>query len=138
THDVLRYASVDRTRTEHPDAIIIAHPECREDVIAAADEVCSTTGMLSAVGKYPDAGTFIIATEEAMIHQLKKRYPDKEFVPADGCIGCRLHCPYMKVTGLQDVYFALADERFEIQLDDDVIGRARRALDRMLAVPRDD
>jgi len=50
----------------------------------------------------------------------------------------RLHCPYMKVTGLQDIYFALADERFEIQLDDDVIDGARRALDRMLAVPRDD
>jgi len=81
--------------------------------------------------------TFIIATEESMIHQLKKRYPDKEFVAADGCIGCRLHCPYMKVTGVQDVYFSLADERFDIQLDDDVIADARRALDRMLAVPRD-
>ena len=131
THDVLRYATVDRTRSEYPEAIIIAHPECREDVVAAAHEVCSTTGMLSAVGRYPDA------TEESMIHQLKKRYPDKEFVAADGCIGCRLHCPYMKVTGVQDVYFSLADERFDIQLDDDVIADARRALDRMLAVPRD-
>ena len=58
-------------------------------------------------------------------------------VPRDLYI-VRLHCPYMKVTGLQDIYFALADERFEIQLDDDVIDGARRALDRMLAVPRDD
>ena len=137
THDVLRAASVERTRGEYPEAVIIAHPECREDVVAAAHEVCSTTGMLSAVGRYPDAMTFIIATEESMIHQLKKRYPDKEFVAADGCIGCRLHCPYMKVTGVQDVYFSLADERFDIQLDDDVIADARRALDRMLAVPRD-
>lgn len=138
THDVLRYASVNRTHKDYPEAIIIAHPECREDVIAAAHEVCSTTGMLGAVGRYPEAKTFIIATEEAMIHQLQKRYPDKEFVLADGCIGCRLHCPYMKVTGVQDVYFSLAEERFEIQLDDDVIEGARRALDRMLAVPRDD
>ena len=137
THDVLRQVSVDRTRSEYPEAIIIAHPECRQDVIEAAHEVCSTTGMLNAVAKYPDAHTFIIATEEGMIHQLKKRYPDKEFVPADGCIGCRLHCPYMKVTGLQDVYFSLAEERFEIQLDDDVIAGARRALERMMAVPRD-
>ena len=137
THDVLRHASVERTRQEYPDAIIVAHPECREDVVAAAHEVCSTTGMIAAVGKYPKTKTFIIATEEAMIHQLRKRYPDKEFVSADGCIGCRLHCPYMKVTGLQDVYFALADERFEIQLDDDVIERARLALERMMAVPRD-
>lgn len=137
THDVLRNSSVERTRSEYPDAIIIAHPECREDVVDAAHEVCSTTGMLTAVGKYPDAKTFIIATEEAMMHQLRKRYPGKEFVAADGCIGCRLHCPYMKVTGLQDVYFSLADERFEIQLDDDTIERARIALDRMMAVPRD-
>jgi quinolinate synthase len=137
THDVLRNASVDRTREDYPEAIIIAHPECREDVVDAAHEVCSTTGMLDAVGRYPDAKTFIIATEEGMMHQLKLRYPEKEFVSADGCIGCRLHCPYMKVTGLQDVYFSLADERFEITLDDDVIEGARAALERMMAVPRD-
>ena len=137
THDVLRQASVERTRGEHPEAVIIAHPECREDVVAAAHEVCSTTGMLDAVGRHPEAETFIIATESGIIHQLKKRYPGKEFVPADGCIGCRLHCPYMKVTGLQDVYFSLADERYEIELDDDVIEGARRSLERMMAVPRD-
>ena len=137
THDVLRQASVERTRGEYPEAVIIAHPECREDVVAAAHEVCSTTGMLDAVGRYPEAETFIIATESGIIHQLKKRYPGKEFVPADGCIGCRLHCPYMKVTGLQDVYFSLADERYEIELDDDVIEGARRSLERMMAVPRD-
>lgn len=137
THDVLRSASVDHTRREFPEAIIIAHPECREDVVDCAHEVCSTTGMLDAVGRYPDASTFIIATEIGMLHQLKNRFPDKEFVPADGCIGCRLHCPYMKITGLQDVYFALSQERYEITLDAQTIAGARRALERMLAVPRD-
>ena len=137
THDVLRHASVDRTHREFPEAVIIAHPECRQDVVELAHEVCSTTGMLSAVEKYPGVGTFIIATEHGMLHQLKKRFPEKEFVPADGCIGCRLHCPYMKVTGLQDVYFALNDERYEIELDDEIIEGASRALERMMAVPRD-
>lgn len=137
THDVLRGASLERTRDTYPDAIVIAHPECRQDVVELAHEVCSTTGMIKAVAKYPRARTFIIATEHGMIHQLKLRFPDKEFVPADGCIGCRLHCPYMKVTGLQDVYFALEDERFEIELDEMVIERARLALERMMAVPRD-
>ncbi len=137
THDILRSASVDRTRGEFPEAIIIAHPECRQDVVEMADEVCSTTGMLDAVAKYPHTKTFIIATENGMLHQLKKRFPDKEFVAADGCIGCRLHCPYMKITGLQDLYFSLAEERFEIKLDDEVIVGARRALERMMAVPRD-
>ena len=63
THDILRSASVDRTRGEFPDAVIIAHPECRQDVVEIADEVCSTTGMLDAVAKYPNVKTFIIATE---------------------------------------------------------------------------
>jgi quinolinate synthase len=137
THDILRQASVDRTHQEYPEAIIIAHPECRQDVVEIAHEVCSTTGMLKAVEKYPEAKTFIIATEIGMLHQLKKRFPDKEFVPADGCIGCRLHCPYMKVTGLQDVYFALNDERYEITLDQEIIDGARLALQRMMDVPRD-
>jgi quinolinate synthase len=137
THDVLRSASLERTYRDNPDAVIIAHPECREDVIAIAHEVCSTTGMLKAVEKYPETGTFIIATEHGMIHQLKKRFPDKEFIPADGCIGCRLHCPYMKVTGLQELYFALHDEQYEIVLDDETVEKARRALERMMAVPRD-
>ncbi len=137
THDILRTASVERTHNDFPEAIIIAHPECRQDVVEIAHEVCSTTGMLSAVEKYPEAKTFIIATESGILHQLKGRFPDKEFVSADGCIGCRLHCPYMKVTGLQDIYFSLAEERFEITLDDEVIEGARRSLERMMAVPRD-
>jgi quinolinate synthase len=137
THDVLRQASVNLTRTEYPEAVVIAHPECRQDVVEAAHEVCSTTGMLKAVEKYPHAKIFIIATESGMIHQLAKRFPDKQFIPADGCIGCRLHCPYMKVTGLQDVYFSLLDERFEITLDEEVLEGARLSLERMMAVPRD-
>ncbi|MFA6108016.1 MAG: quinolinate synthase NadA [Candidatus Latescibacterota bacterium] len=137
THDVLRSASLERTWRENPEAVIIAHPECREDVIALAHEVCSTTGMLAAVERHPRARTFIIATEHGMLHQLRKRFPDRQFIPADGCIGCRLHCPYMKMTGLQDLYFALNDERYEIVLDVEVMDRARRALERMMAVPRD-
>ncbi|NKB71821.1 MAG: quinolinate synthase NadA [Candidatus Latescibacteria bacterium] len=137
THDILRNVSVERTHEDHPEAIIIAHPECRQDVVEAAHEVCSTTGMLDAIARYPAAKTFIIATENGIIHQMKKRFPDKEFIPADGCIGCRLHCPYMKVTGLQDVYFSLEREQHEIELDDEVIEGARRSLERMMAVPRD-
>ena len=137
THDILRSASVEKTRNDYPEAVIIAHPECRQDVVEIADEVCSTTGMIDVVGKYPEVGTFIVATENGMLHQLKERYPDREFVAADGCIGCRLHCPYMKVTGLQDLYFSLLEERFEIELDDEIIRNARNSLERMMAVPRD-
>ena len=137
THDILRSASVEKTQSDYPEAVIIAHPECRQDVVEIADEVCSTTGMLDAVGKYPETKTFIVATENGMLHQLKERYPDRDFIAADGCIGCRLHCPYMKVTGLQDLYFSLLEERFEIELDDDIISGAKKSLERMMAVPRD-
>ena len=137
THDVLRDASVDRARLGHPDAVVIAHPECREDVLAMADEVCSTSGMLQAVQRHPEARTFIIATEWALIHQLKKRFPDRQFIPADGCIGCRLHCPYMKMIGLDTVERSLRENVFEITVDAEDAALARRALERMMAVPRD-
>jgi quinolinate synthase len=137
THDVLRGTDVAKGRMKHPEAVIIAHPECREDVLALADEICSTTGMAAAVARHPEAKTFLVATEWGLIHQLRRQYPDKEFVAADGCIGCRLHCPYMKMNTLEGVLRSLQEDVFEIRVDPEVAGDARRALERMLAVPRD-
>lgn len=137
THDILRGSNPKKVKKMHPDAVIIAHPECREDVIEMADEVCSTTAMISRVRKHHDAKTFIIATEAGMIYQLKKHFPDKEFILADGCIGCRLHCPYMKATTLQDVYRSLAEEVHEITVPDHIINDAKLAIERMIKVPRD-
>jgi quinolinate synthase len=137
THDVLRGANVAKARAARSDAVVIAHPECREDVIAMADEVCSTTAMLGRIEKYPNAKTFIVATESGIVHQMKKLYPDREFIMADGCIGCRLHCPYMKMIGLSDVKRSLIEDKFEITVEPDIMEGARVALERMLAVPRD-
>jgi quinolinate synthase len=136
-HDVLRSASVNKVKSARPEAIVIAHPECRADVLEIADEICSTTAMLSAVGKYPDARTFIVATEHGIVHQMKQRWPDKEFVIADGCIGCRMHCPYMKMIDLVMIREALRQRKHEIKVPADVADGARRALERMIAVPRD-
>ena len=83
------------------------------------------------------ARTFLIATEWGLIYRLKTMFPDKEFVPADGCIGCRLHCPYMKAIDLASVKRALVDGLFEIEVEPQVAAAARRALERMIAVPRD-
>jgi quinolinate synthase len=137
THDILRGADVSKTLQDNPGAIVIAHPECREDILALADEICSTAGMLNIVEKYPRAKTFLIATEFGMIHQLKQRYPDREFIVADGCIGCRLHCPYMKMINLPAILRSLEEGVFEINVDPDVMNDARRALERMMAIPRD-
>jgi quinolinate synthase len=137
THDVLRTASVKGVAGKHPGAIIIAHPECRDDVLQMADEICSTTGMFAAVKRYPDAKTFIVATEWSLIYRLQQTYPDKEFVLADGCIGCRLHCPYMKMIDLEQIQRSLEEDVFEVRVPEDVSRDARRSLERMLAVPRD-
>ena len=136
-HDVLRSANVTRVKSAKPDSIVIAHPECRADVLELADEVCSTTAMLSAVEKHREAHTFIVATEHGIVYQLKKRFPDKEFIVADGCIGCRMHCPYMKMIDLVMIREALARGKHEIVVPQDVADGARRALERMIAVPRD-
>jgi quinolinate synthase len=137
THDVLRDASLGRVKQERPEAIVIAHPECREDVLALADEICSTSGMIAAVERHKEARSFIVATEWSLIHQLRARFPGREFVAADGCIGCRLHCPYMKMIDLPAVRRSLEEGVFEITVDPDDAAGARRALERMMAVPRD-
>lgn len=136
-HDVGRGATVQKVRDAYPGSVLIAHPECRQDIVDMADAVCSTTGMLSAVADFPEAKTVLIATENGMLHQLKKKYPEKEFVVADGCVGCRLNCPYMKSITLQDVERSLREGVFEITVPEDVADGARLALERMLAVPRD-
>jgi quinolinate synthase len=136
-HDVLRSANVNRVKEGKPDAVVIAHPECRADVLEIADEVCSTTAMLSAVEKHRDAKTFIVATEHGIVYQMKQRWPDKEFIVADGCIGCRMHCPYMKMIDLVMVRDALVRGKHEIHVPADVAEGARRSLERMIAVPRD-
>ncbi len=68
---------------------------------------------------------------------MQKRYPDREFVAADGCIGCRLHCPYMKMIDLNAVYRSLTEDVFPIVVEEDIMDGARRSLERMMAVPRD-
>jgi quinolinate synthase len=136
-HDVLRGTSVSRVKQRAPDAVVIAHPECREDVVQIADEVCSTTAMIAAVARHPSARTFIVATEHGILHQLRTRYPGKEFVMADGCVGCRMHCPYMKMVDLVMLRESLARGKHEITVPDDIAAGARRSLERMIAVPRD-
>ena len=132
-HDVLRSPSLERVQRQRPEAVVIAHPECRDDVLAMADEICSTTAMISAVGRHPSARTFIVATEHGILNQMKLRYPDKGFVIADGCLGCRMHCPYMKMIDLVTVRNALLRGKHEIAAPPDVPAAARRAPARQAA-----
>jgi len=126
-HDRIRAEDVKKAKEAHPDAVVLVHPECRSEVIELADEVASTGGMIK-LSKKSKTKKFIIATEEGLIHRLKKENPEKEFFTA----GPALMCHNMKLTGLEDIYLSLKEERYKIEIEDDVQRKAKKALDRML------
>jgi len=131
-HDSLSAAQVRKVRGEHPSAPFIAHPECRSEVLALADAIRSTSGMIAYVKESAEK-EFIIGTESGILYPLSRANPDKVFIPADpGMV-----CGDMKKTGLQEILWAL--ERMEpvVRVPEDVRARAKRAVERMLAIPGD-
>jgi quinolinate synthase len=131
-HDGLTADDVREAKARHPGAPFVAHPECRPEVLDLADAIRSTTGML-AFCRESKAKTFIIGTEEGLLYPLRRDNPGKLFVSASP----KLVCPDMKKTGLADVMTALETGRGEVKVPEIVASRARRAIERMLAVPRD-
>ncbi len=129
THDRLTGKDVVRIKAEYPGALVLAHPECRSEVLELADAVASTSGMLKYAGESP-AREFIICTEIGILHQFRKRYPDKKFYPASN----RLSCPNMKATTLEKVHRALVTMEPRITVPEEIRQRALVSLDRMLAV----
>ncbi|MBV6404285.1 MAG: quinolinate synthase NadA [Flavobacteriales bacterium] len=119
---------------KHPQARLIAHPECPEHVLELAHHVGSTASLLRFVQEDP-ADTFIVATEAGILHNMRKAVPHKTLIAApahaENTCACS-ECPYMKLNTLEKVLAALRDERPEIVLDEDVRVRAHRALRRML------
>ncbi len=133
-HDILEAEAVIKLKLENPDAKLIAHPECKAQVLEAADFVGSTTAMLNFTVK-DDAQKFIVATETGILHQMRKSSPDKEFiiVPTDETCSCN-DCPFMKKNTLENLYLALRDEKPEIILDEKLMNEARRPIEKMLEV----
>jgi quinolinate synthase len=132
THERLRPGDVLRTRKEHPGAIFVCHPECRPDVVDLADHVTSTTGMYKFV-KESSETTFIVGTEMGILYKMRKENPGKKFIlPSETLI-----CPNMKLTTLEDVAEHLRNETNVVTVPEKIRIKAKRALDRMLAVPRD-
>ncbi len=129
THDQVSAEQVLAASAEHPDAAIVAHPECRPEVTALADEVLSTSQML-AFAASSSAHTIIVITEEGLLHGLRKAAPDKEFVN----ITPAMLCPNMKLTTLDKVRDSLALRQFEVTVAEDVRVRALAAVERMVAV----
>ncbi len=118
---------------EHPDAKLIAHPECTRPVQIAADFIGSTSALLR-FATTDESKKFIVATESGILHQMRKKNPDKTFIPAppiDSTCGCN-DCRFMKMHTLQKVYESLRDDKFEIRLDDEIIRKAVMPIQKML------
>jgi len=132
THQLVTPSEVKEIKEKHPGAPLVVHPECREDVLALADEIRSTSGIYRFAGE-TDAKTIIVGTELGILYRLRKQNPEKEFI----LLSRNLVCPNMKITTLEDLRDALRDMKHVIRVAEPVLSGARTALERMLAVPRD-
>lgn len=132
THERLKPEAVRALKAKYPDALFVCHPECNPAVVELADNACSTSGMYDWCRKSP-AKRFIIGTEAGILYKLRLENPDKEFIPASPA----LVCPNMKLTSLEDIRDALVTMSPVVSVPEDIRVPAKRALDRMLAIPRD-
>jgi len=131
-HEQFSEREIVKLKTKYPDALLAAHPECPEGILRHADHVGSTRSILNYVTTAPGK-RFLIATEEGIIHQMRKLAPDREFIPVPPDNGCRCNeCPFMKLNTLEKVYLCLRDERPEILLPERLRAAAEKPLLRML------
>jgi quinolinate synthase len=133
-HEIFSLEKITRLKHRHPEAKVIAHPECEEAVLEIADFIGSTTGLLKYSASDP-ADTFIVVTETGIIHQMQKRSPGKTFIPAppDNLCACN-DCPHMKRITLEKLYTAMLYELPEITMDAQLMSAARVSIDRMLEI----
>jgi len=135
-HDILTTEAIIKLKEEHPDAELVAHPECQAPILELADFVGSTTGLLK-YSRQSKAKTFIVATETGLLHQMRKDTPDKTFliVPTNETCSCN-DCPYMKLNTMEKLYLALKNEQPEIVMESDIMEKAKKPIDKMLAISR--
>jgi quinolinate synthase len=128
-HERVRPEDVIKARAEYPKALLMAHPECRLEVLEMADHVTSTSGMLRFAKASPEK-EFIVGTEIGLMYRLKKENPDKVFYP----LREDMVCPEMKKTTLESLLRALKEDSYLIKLPEKIRVPAKRALDRMLEI----
>jgi quinolinate synthase len=128
-HERVTAEDVKKARAEHPNALVMAHPECRPEVLDMADHVTSTSGMLRFAKSSP-ASEFIAGTEIGLLHRLRKENPEKLFYP----LRKDMICPNMKRTTLQSVLRAFQENTHLVKVPEHIRIPAKRALDRMLEI----
>jgi quinolinate synthase len=133
-HEIFSERKLVELKLSHPQAEIIAHPECEANILSHANFIGSTTGLLKYVQR-SDRQEFIVVTESGVIHQMQKMAPLKKFIPAPPDSNCACNeCPYMRLNTLEKVYLAMKNRSPEIILDETVRLAALRPMQRMLAI----
>jgi len=130
-HAAITKSELEKVKKQHPDALVLVHPECRPEIADAADYVGSTTGIMK-YARESDAKEFIIGTEISITEHLQYEMPEKDFYN----LSKSLICPNMKLTTLMDVYKTLLNldngKAFEIKMDDELIRKAKVCIDEMI------
>jgi len=133
-HEIFSREKITKLKERHPEAKLLAHPECEDIILQMADYIGSTTGLLKYAGK-SDANEFIVATESGIIHQMQKENPGKTFIPAPPNNNCACNdCPHMKRNTLEKLYLCMKNEQPEIFVPADIIERAVKPIERMLEI----
>ncbi|MCA9540425.1 MAG: quinolinate synthase NadA [Myxococcales bacterium] len=132
-HEIFSEKKLLQLKVRHPDAAIIAHPECEPHILRHADHIGSTASLLNYVIK-SDRRAFIVLTESGILHQMKKAAPDKELIaaPPEGNCACN-ECPHMRLNTLEKLYLALRDLEPRIEVPEHIRQAALKPLARMLA-----
>lgn len=135
-HEIFSLEKILALKQAHPEALLLAHPECEEIILKEADFVGSTTQILK-FSKQSSAREFIVATESGILHQMEKDSPDKTFIPAPPNNACACNdCPYMKLNTLEKLYLCMKYQLPEIKMDEQLRLAAKKPIDRMMDISR--
>jgi quinolinate synthase len=133
-HETFSVRKLIGLKERHPSALVIAHPECEQAVLAMADYVGSTTSLLKYAVSSP-AKEFVVVTESGILHQMRKAAPEKTFIPAPPEANCACNeCPFMRMNTLEKVFLCLRDLTPRIEMAPELLERARKPIERMLAL----
>jgi quinolinate synthase len=131
-HEIFSEKKLVQLRIAHPDADVIAHPECEEPVLHQADFIGSTTALLNYV-QTSDRTQFIVVTEPGIIHQMEKQMPSKQFIPAPSTGNCACNeCPHMRLNTLEKLYLAMKNRQPEITMPEETRLAALKPIEAML------
>jgi len=135
-HELFSLEKITKLKMRHPDAKVIAHPECEESLLKVADFIGSTSALLKYSAQNP-ATEFIVATEAGILHQMQIQSPTKTFIPAppDNACACN-DCPFMKLNTLEKLYLCMEYEEPEIIMDEKLMEAAKKPIERMLEISK--